>query len=102
MKRFHSFLENFSPNNGFLGRRADYSNQWVRTVDGDWLKVQEARFTVDATYNANQRVDATGGVTENGYYLRNGSFFNDGIKPNTILNFDNIRLAPEIDFSKLP
>ena len=102
LKRFHSFLENFAADNGFMGRRADYSNQWVRTAAGEWLKVAEAKFTVDATYRAGQRVDATGGVTEKGYYLQNGGFFNDGIEPDTMLNFDNPQSAPEIDFSTLP
>lgn len=102
LKRFHSFLENFAPSNGFMGRKADYSNQWVRTAGGEWLKVEGAKFTVDATYRASQRIDATGGVTENGYYLQNGGFFNDGIEPDTLLKFDNTGIAPDIDFEKLP
>ena len=100
LKGFHSFLENFDPNQGYLTRQALYNNQWV--FDGEWKKATAARLTVDATYRANQRVDATGGTTNTGYFLKMGGFFNEIEKPNTIFSFENKSQAPQIDFSKLP
>lgn len=100
LKRFHSFLENFSPNQGYLGRQVEFKNQWV--YDGQWKAVQSAAFSVDNTYRANQRVDAIGGTTKNGYFLRNGGFFNEIVKPGSKFEFKNKHTAPEIDFDKLP
>lgn len=100
LKRFHSFLENFSPTQGYLTREVNFNNQWV--YDGQWKAVSGAKLTVDATYNANQRVDATGGNTNTGYFLKMGGFFNDINTPGTEFNYTNKLNAPNIDFSKLP
>lgn len=100
LKRFHSFLENFNPNQGYLTRKVHFNNQWV--YDGEWKKVTGAKLTVDATYNANQRIDATGGKTSTGYFLKMGGFFNEIEKPGTVFEFENNSSAPQIDFSKLP
>lgn len=100
LKRFHSFLENFNPNQGYLTRQVNFNNQWV--YDGTWKKVESAKLTVDATYNAKQRVDATGGTTKTGYYLKMGGFFNEIEKPSTLFHFTNESQSPQIDFTKLP
>jgi len=100
LKRFHSFLENFSPNQGYLGRKVEFGNQWV--YDGQWKAVQAASFSVDNTYRANQRIDAIGGINKNGYFLRNGGFFNEVVKPGSKFEFRNKNNAPIIDFDKLP
>lgn len=102
LTRFHSFLENFNPDQGFLGRSANYFNQWVRTADGQWLKIEEAKFTVDATYSAKQRTDAIGGVDDAGYFLRNGGFFSEQVEPKSTFNNSNEQSAPAIDFEDLP
>lgn len=102
LKGFYGFLENFNPNNGHLGRSANYMNQWVRTTAGSWLKVNEAKFTVDNTYNQKQRVDAIGGSNATGFFLKNGGFFNDYVAPNTKFTFSNSQSAPSIDLTKLP
>lgn len=99
---FHSFLENFSPDHGFLQRSATYKNQWVRTKSGQWLKVEKTNFTVDGTHDAQQRIDATGGTNTVGYFLKIGGFFNNGIEPYSELLYNNTNLAPTIDLSKLP
>ena len=99
---FHSFLENFNKDNGHMGRSANYKNQWVRTTTGTWMVVSGARFTVDGTYSANQRIDATGGTNSTGFYLKNGGFFNNGLAPNTQLSFTNTSSAPSINFNNLP
>jgi len=99
---FHSFLENFNPNQGYLGRKANYLNQWVHTASGEWLKVTEANFTVDATYAEQQRIDAIGGVADNGYFLRNGGFFSELLEPGTALQAENAGTQPQVHFDTLP
>ena len=100
LKRFHSFLENFMPTQGYLTRKVNFNNQWV--YDGEWKKVNATKLTVDATYKANQRVDATGGTTSTGFFLKMGGFFNEIEQPGTAFKFENRQAAPQIDFSKLP
>ncbi len=100
LKRFHSFLENFNPNQGHLGRRVEFKNQWV--YDGQWKPVQSASFSVDNTYRANQRIDAIGGGKTNGYFLQNGGFFNEIVKPGTTFQMANKNTPPNIDFDRLP
>lgn len=100
LKRFHSFLENFMPHQGYLGRQVEFGNQWF--YDGQWKAVQSASFSVDNTYRANQRIDAIGGTTKNGYFLRNGGFFNEIVKPGSKFEFVNKNSTPKIDFDKLP
>ena len=85
------------PNQGYLTRKVDFNNQWV--YDGEWRKVESAKLTVDATYHANQRVDATGGVTNTGYFLKMGGFFSNVEKPGTIFDFVNSNAAPQIDLT---
>lgn len=97
---FHSFLENFNPNQGYLTREVNFNNQWV--YDGEWKKVESAKLSVDGTYLANLRVDATGGKTKTGYFLKMGGFFNDVEKPGMVFLFDNKNKMPNIDFEKLP
>ncbi|QMV67705.1 DUF3472 domain-containing protein [Sphingobacterium paramultivorum] len=99
---FHSFLENFNADNGFLGRSAEYSNQWVRTATGTWLKVVESTFTVDATYSNNQRIDAIGGTTGNSFFLKNGGFFNTVVNPGTKFTQPGSGTAPSINLTTLP
>ena len=100
LKGFHSFLENFSPTQGYLTRKVNFNNQWV--FDSVWKKVESAKLTVDNTYHAKQREDATGGVTNTGYFLKMGGFFDEIAKPYTVFEFANASLPPLIDFSKLP
>jgi hypothetical protein len=77
-QRAHSFLENFSPRNGYLSRRANYANQWARTVDGRWLYVGYiAKFTADGTARKGARMDYKGGVQNGAFFLQNGGFFSD-------------------------
>ncbi|WP_313263375.1 DUF3472 domain-containing protein [Sphingobacterium sp.] len=99
---FHSFLENFNADNGFLGRSAEYSNQWVRTSAGTWLQVVESTFTVDATYSNNQRIDAMCGITGTSFFLKNGGFFNTVVNPGTKFTRSGTGTAPSINLTTLP
>ncbi len=100
---FHSFLENFQDANGYLGRRAAYTNQWVCDTDGQWQEITEATFTGDATAGGRHRLDYAGGVTGNSFYLRNGGFFAETVALNQHLRRPGgTAKAPAIDLGKLP
>jgi len=98
----YSFLENFIDTNGYLGRSAQYGNQWARSTSGAWSEVVTARFTGDATAANAQRMDYAGGLQNGRFYLRNGGFFS----PNVAINQNFTRLAtgqaPTVDVGALP
>jgi Domain of unknown function (DUF5077)/Domain of unknown function (DUF3472) len=71
----HSFLENFADVNGYMGRSAQYGNQWARDAAGVWSEVVTATLTGDATATNAQRLDYAGGLRDGSFYLRNGGFF---------------------------
>jgi Domain of unknown function (DUF5077)/Domain of unknown function (DUF3472) len=102
LTKFHGFLENFEPENGHLGRKANWSNQWVRLADGKWFEVTECNFTVDATGKNKQRLDFAGGQEGDTFFLKNGGFFNTNTLPNSKFSKAASGKAPNIDFSKLP
>ncbi|MCL1666871.1 DUF3472 domain-containing protein [Elizabethkingia ursingii] len=102
LKGFYSFVENFNPENGYMGRKAEFKNQWVRTSAGNWQAVSAAKFTVDATYNAQQRIDAMGGTNGNSFFLQNGGFFSTIVAPGTQFSVTAPTQTPDIDFSTLP
>ncbi|WP_276833346.1 DUF3472 domain-containing protein [Chryseobacterium cucumeris] len=102
LKSFYSFTENFYPDYGYLGRKAEYGNQWVQTLQGEWLPISQAKFTVDATYTANQRVDASGGTVNNTFFLRNGGFTNEVTPLNFYFNVATPTQAPDINVNDLP
>jgi hypothetical protein len=98
----HSFLENFNPVMGYINRKAYYCNQWARTTDGRWIPVTRGRFTCDTTGHYRHRLDYTGGVEGEDFFLSMGGFFDDFMTSGT--NFErsgNVSEAPEIDFSTL-
>ncbi|MGC4013540.1 MAG: DUF3472 domain-containing protein [Luteolibacter sp.] len=98
----HSFLENFADRQGFLSRGALYGNQWCRDVKGEWHEVTNARFTTDPIGRSLFRMDYAGGSKGQQFFMRNGGFFADNVKPD--LKFTRESTAskkPSIDFSKL-
>jgi len=102
LKSFYSFVENFNPENGYQGRKAEFKNQWIRTSNGSWIAISGAKFSVDNTYNTKQRIDAMGGTTSNAFYLQNGGFFNTTVAPGSQFSVTAPTQAPNIDFSTLP
>lgn len=101
-KHAHSFLENFSPEQGYLSRKVLFGNQWARSKEGKWTRLTDATFTHDATAKAGMRLDYQGGETEdNRYYLKMGGFFNDFIPMGTKFSCQPSGNAPEIDWEAL-
>lgn len=102
LTRFHSFLENFSPEQGKYGRQVLFTNQWMRDKHGAWHELNKARFTGDNTARTGFRMDYAGGLKGNAFFLRNCGFFNDYTAINAQFERPLTRKAPEIDFAKLP
>ena len=101
-KGAHSFLENFSPVMGYVNRKAYYTNQWACTADGRWLPVSKARFTCDTTGSKAMRLDYTGGIDGDSFFLSMGGFFDEYMKYGTYFERNgNKTESPDIDFSTL-
>jgi len=102
LRRFHSFLENFSPGQGDLSREVFFDNQWSCDEGGNWKQLRQARFTTDNTGMKGYRKDFSGGVKDGKFFLRNGGFFNDFTVPKTVFERELTDRKPKIDFKKLP
>ena len=103
LRRFHSFLESFSPAFGHIGRSAFYGNVWVADLNGKWFECTDARFTVDATGSGRHRLDFTGGSDAGRFYLKNCGFFDGSGRPGELFSRDaKTAEQPKIDFESLP
>ncbi|KAF2329334.1 DUF3472 domain-containing protein [Flavobacterium nitrogenifigens] len=102
LKRFHSFLENFIPEQGNLSRKVLFNNQWVCDEKGNWTEVNSARFTTDNTGAKGYRMDFAGGLENDSFYLKDGGFFDAFTTPKTIFTRPLNNKKPEINFNTLP
>lgn len=100
-KRPHSFLENFVAESGYLERTANYGNQWAADAEGNWLELNEAKFTGDDIAIRGYRKDYGGGEKSGQFYLRNGGFFKGIIELNSMHQRESNGIAPIIDFNNL-
>jgi len=98
----YSFVENFINTNGYMGRNADFGNDWVRSDAGVWSEVTSAQFTGDDIANIGYRQDYAGGIRNGNFYLQNGGFFGNNVLLNTILIRPAGNNQPVIDINKLP
>jgi len=99
---FHSFLENFSPEQGIYERKVLFSNQWVVNKEGQWTDTNRAKFTADNTARTGFRMDYAGGVADGNFYLRNCGFFDDYTPIDRFFERPLTNEQPRIDFEKLP
>jgi hypothetical protein len=95
-KRFHSFLENFITETGDQSRKVLFGNTWVRTVNGSWKELTQARFTADATARKGNRLDYTGGAEGSSFYLKNCGFFYAPVEVNTVFDREATGKMPQI------
>lgn len=102
LKRLHSFLENFIPENGNETRKVIFSNQWICDAKGNWIELNKARFTIDNTGRINYRKDYIGGLLADGFYLQNCGFFDGFLPANTTLTRAIMNKKPTIAFDRLP
>ncbi|MCD2425111.1 DUF5077 domain-containing protein [Niabella pedocola] len=98
----YSFLENFINTNGYMGRKAYYSNFWGRTTGGTWIESTSTTFTVDGSGSNNQRKDYKGGVENGKFFLQNGGFFNDFVQQNTTFTRPATGTPPSVNLNTLP
>lgn len=100
---FHSFLESFSPNLGYIGRGALYGNTWVADLEGNWHECTKARFSVDATGGNKHRLDFNGGAKGDAFFMRNCGFFNETGKPGEWFERESADdQQPNVIFENLP
>jgi hypothetical protein len=102
LKRFHSFLENFIPEQGDISRKVFFNNQWYCDDKGNWSEVNEMRFTADNTGNKGYRMDYSGGLEKESFYLKNCGFFDNYTATQSIFTRPLGRHKPKIDFNNLP
>lgn len=102
LTRFHGFLENFNPDEGYQKRKAYWTNQWVRLTNGVWTEVTAYKFSVDATGRNKQRQDYAGGVENGKFFLQMGGFFNDYVSPGTEFTKAATGQQPVINPDTLP
>lgn len=102
LKRFHSFLENFIPEQGNKTREVLFGNQWIHDAGGNWISLEKAVFTYDNTAARGYRMDYAGGVKGGRFFLKNCGFFNDYTIYKSV--FDRIPTGkrPEINLETLP
>ncbi|NNF34387.1 MAG: DUF3472 domain-containing protein [Saprospiraceae bacterium] len=100
LTRLYSFLENFIPDQGVHERRGLYHNQWVYSNE-TWHELNDITFTVDNTAKKEYRLDYSGGLEKDGFYLKNCGFTNDLVTMNSKFKRENLGVKPDIDFSLL-
>lgn len=102
LTHFHSFLENFIPQQGDKTRKVYFGNQWVCDSAGQWTAISKARFTYDNTAAKGYRMDYAGGVENGFFYLQNDGFFNHYTPYGSLFERVPALKAPSIDFAVLP
>jgi hypothetical protein len=100
LKGLYSFLENFIPEQGVYDRKGLFSNQWVYATNG-WHELNHIKFTADNTARKQNRLDYSGGIENNVFYLKNCGFTNEKTEIGTLFERIKTGKQPQIDFNKL-
>ncbi|MBE7172656.1 MAG: DUF3472 domain-containing protein [Williamsia sp.] len=102
LKRFHSFLENFNPEQGDKSRSVLFGNQWIADATGNWTELTGATFTYDNTAAKGYRMDYAGGVEGGRFFLKNCGFFAEYTPYRSTFTRSSQKQPPSIDFTHLP
>jgi hypothetical protein len=102
LTRFHSFLENFIPEQGNVERSVTFRNQWIADNKGQWYELNKARFTCDNTGIKRYRMDFAGGIVHSSFFLKNCGFFDRYTPYNSIFERSMTHIKPIINFNTLP
>lgn len=102
LERFHSFLENFIPEQGDKTREVFFGNQWIHDTRGNWKSLKKAVFTYDNTAAKGYRMDYAGGVKRDRFYLKNCGFFNEYTLYKSVFERKAADKSPDINFDRLP
>lgn len=101
LTKMYSFLENFIPSTGVLSRKGGFYNQWTFNTEGNWDEINEARFSADNTARKEARLDYSGGVENNGFFLKNCGFTNDHTPIGEMFNRPKGNTPPKVNFKAL-
>lgn len=102
LKRFHSFLENFIPEQGDKERRVLFNNQWIADANENWTELTKAVFTYDNTAAKGYRMDYAGGLSGGNFFLKNCGFFSEYTPYRSVFERTKSNQKPDIQFDKLP
>jgi hypothetical protein len=75
-------------------RKALYDNQWIRTSDGKWIELTEAKFSHDPT-GESDRLDRFMGVEDGQFFLSHGGFTDDFTPKGEQFSRENTNRSPE-------
>ena len=100
LKHLYSFLENFIPDQGVIERKGLYQNQWIYS-NSSWHELTKITFTADNTARKEYRLDYSGGLENDGFYLKNCGFSNDKVNIDSKFERTRLSIEPVIDFSIL-
>ena len=101
LTRLYSFLENFIPETGVIERHGGFYNQWIRDTKGEWHELTNIYFTADNTARKENRLDYSGGVLNEGFYMKNCGFSNERTEIGTEFQRPASNTPPIIDFEAL-
>jgi len=100
-KHLYSFVENFG-NNGDDYFKAYYGNQWILTPSGNWIELDQAKFSTTANPRKHQRYDYGAGTEGNLFYMYSGGFQHlKNVDAGDIITRKLNGKHPVIDFSSL-
>lgn len=101
-KGVYSFLESFNPDTGYIGRRANFGNEWAVSSTGVWTEITSAGYDVDPTGLNRQRADFAGGADGHQFYLRNDGFFTPSVASGQRFVRTANGTHPDVDLGNLP
>ncbi|MBS1502758.1 MAG: DUF3472 domain-containing protein [Bacteroidetes bacterium] len=102
LKHLHSFLENFDPEQGIYTREVHFNNEWICDSTGKWFELIRAKFTCDNTGAKGYRMDYSGGLEGDSFYLKNCGFFSDHTPRNTYFERPAGGKKPDVNLNNLP
>ena len=100
MRGLYSFIEDFGGEFGDRLRAAEFGPTWIRTTDGQWMRMTTGRFTHDVT-GGKDRFDYDLTAINDGFRLQNGGFRGNSPTLGTLVTTIARSEPPNIDFSKL-
>jgi hypothetical protein len=80
---------------------AYFDNQWICNSKGEWTELNKISLTADNTARKAYRLDYSGGLKNDRFFLRNCGFFDDNTPLNQTFQRTLQNKKPSIDFSKL-
>lgn len=102
LTNLYSFLENFHTETGNVTRKGLFSNQWIYDINNQWIELTKIKFTADATARKESRMDYSGGVDNNFFFLKNCGFFSETTIIDSYFERQGGGEQPVINFEDLP